>query len=173
VSAGSLKLLVAHELGHNFGAPHDGRKFTESLDGCLSTPVGFIMWQSFTSVQTFSPCSKGYMGSAVEDASCLSAGFPGGGGGPGPAGCVGTLTPASRDHGPSSGRGRVKVTADGLCAWAAQSNSSWITISSSTTNTGTRRVSYRIAANPSTAARTGTLTLAGRTFTVTQRGTSN
>jgi len=83
---GLTSLIVAHELGHNFGAPHDG-------DGaCASTSdSGFIMGPSI-SPQTstdFSACSLAQMNAVINAASCLTAATPtvpatsGGGGGGG------------------------------------------------------------------------------------------
>jgi hypothetical protein len=62
------------------------------------------------------------------------------------------------------------VTAGASCAWTATSNSGFITILSGATGTGNGTVSYSVAANPSTSPRTGTVTIAGQTFTVTQAG---
>ena len=53
--------------------------------------------------------------------------------------------------------------------WATVSHESWITVPSAT-NQGNKNVSYSVAANTSTSPRTGTLTVAGVTFTVTQAG---
>jgi hypothetical protein len=57
------------------------------------------------------------------------------------------------------------------CAWTAQSNSpSFITITSGASGAGDGPVDFSVAANTSTDQRTGTLTIAGRTFTITQNG---
>jgi hypothetical protein len=53
------------------------------------------------------------------------------------------------------------------CTWAAASNSAFITVKSGATGTGNGSVTLTIAANPG-AARTGTATIAGQTFTVNQ-----
>jgi hypothetical protein len=58
------------------------------------------------------------------------------------------------------------------CAWTAQSNVAWLTITAGTSGTGNGTVSYTVAANNTPDPRTGTLTIAGRTFTVTQPGTT-
>jgi predicted ATPase len=46
---------------------------------------------------------------------------------------------------------------------------SWITITAGANGTGNGTVTFSIAANTTGAQRTGTLTIAGRTYTVTQR----
>jgi hypothetical protein len=53
------------------------------------------------------------------------------------------------------------------CAWTAQSNVPWITIASGASGSGNGEVRYNVAANTG-AARTGTLTVAGQTHTVSQ-----
>lgn len=78
-----------------------------------------------------------------------------------------TITPTSRVATASGGAGSVTVTALAGCTWGATSNVTWMTITSGATGSGTGTVSYTVAAN-SGAARTGTLTIAGRTFTVSQ-----
>jgi hypothetical protein len=52
------------------------------------------------------------------------------------------------------------------------SHNSWITITAGANDTGSGSVIYRVSANSSASPRTGTMTIAGVTFTVTQLGTS-
>jgi Putative binding domain, N-terminal/Viral BACON domain len=61
----------------------------------------------------------------------------------------------------------VAVSTSAGCAWTATSNDTWITLLSGANGNGAGVVTFRVAANTSTA-RTGTLTIAGRTFTVNQ-----
>ena len=64
----------------------------------------------------------------------------------------------------------MTVTANvGTCAWTATSNAPWLTIAAGASGTGSGPVSYNVGANTGTA-RTGTLTIAGQTFTVNQAG---
>ena len=50
------------------------------------------------------------------------------------------------------------------------SNSGWITVTGGSPGTGNGTVTYSVTANTSTNPRTGTLTIAGQTVTVTQAG---
>jgi hypothetical protein len=60
-------LIVAHEIGHNFGAPHDGE------GACAAAPDGFIMASSATGTE-FSDCSKGIMTTNGSSADCITEG---------------------------------------------------------------------------------------------------
>jgi hypothetical protein len=83
-------------------------------------------------------------------------------------GCNYNVPPTSSVAG-SGGTGIVLVTTAANCAWTATSNAAWLTIIAGASGTGNGAVNYRATANPSTtASRTGTLTIAGVTHTVTQ-----
>ncbi len=62
-------LIAAHELGHNFGAPHDGT----SGSVCESETGNFLMAPRITSVDQFSSCSITQMQDDVNGASCITA----------------------------------------------------------------------------------------------------
>ena len=86
------------------------------------------------------------------------------------ASAVFSLNPTSANFGSSGGSGTAALTASPANAsWTASSNASWINITSGTSGAGSKVLSYSVAAN-SGAARTGTMTIAGLTFTVTQSG---
>ena len=87
--------------------------------------------------------------------------------------CNATFSPTSQNLGAAGGAGiRVSVTAASPCQWNASSNASWINITSGAIGTGNGTVIFSVAANTGPA-RTGTLTIAGRTFTVTQAAGGN
>ena len=88
------------------------------------------------------------------------------------AGCTYSITPTRESFPVSGGTGSVAVMVPNGCMWAAASNVSWITISSGESGSGNGAVEYSVAANPDTNSRTGTMTIATQTFTVTQAGTA-
>lgn len=159
----SLVLLTAHEIGHNFNAPHDN----QSGSACASTPFGYIMnpYVSTSLALQFSPCSENQIAPEIASASCLSTIT---GGGPGIPSCSFAISPSNRSHSGQAATGDVNVATGDTCNWTAQSNTGWITITSEDSGAGNATVSYAIEANPGTRSRTGTLTIAGRTFTITQ-----
>jgi hypothetical protein len=68
------------------------------------------------------------------------------------------------------GQGSVELTAASDCDWQASSNDSWITLDSAASGNGSSTIEYTVELNNSSSERTGTLTIAGLTFTVTQQG---
>ena len=61
-------LVAAHEIGHNFGAPHDG----DANFACASTPPTFLMAPSINGSNQFSACSIEQMQAEIATASCLT-----------------------------------------------------------------------------------------------------
>ena len=85
-------------------------------------------------------------------------------------GCSFTLTPASETVPATGGGSTIAVNGPAGCAWTASANVDWLSITSPPPpagGSGPGNVTYAAAAN-SGAPRTGTLTIAGQTFTVTQ-----
>jgi hypothetical protein len=79
-----------------------------------------------------------------------------------------SLSSASQTVGASGGAVSVNVTGTTGCPRSATSNASWISVTAGASGTGTGTVSLSVAANTAGTNRTGTVTIAGQTFTVYQ-----
>jgi hypothetical protein len=86
------------------------------------------------------------------------------------SGCTYTVSPTSQNIAAAANTGSATISTQSVCAWTAVSNASWITITSGSSGTGNGTTNYAIAANAASTQRTGTLTIAGTTVTVTQGG---
>ena len=82
--------------------------------------------------------------------------------------CTYSISPTSQNFQASGGIGSVTVTTQSGCAWSATSNASFVTITSGSSGSGNGTVSFSVAQNTITSPRSGTMTVAGQTFTVTQ-----
>ena len=84
--------------------------------------------------------------------------------------CTATLSPTSTsvDAGPASGTVTVSIQAG--CAWTATSPVSWLSVTLDQSGSGPGTVRYSIAANPDANGRSAVLTIARRSFSVTQAG---
>ena len=84
------------------------------------------------------------------------------------SGCTFSIAPTSQGFAASGGSGSVGVTAANGCNWTATGNASWVTITSGNTGNGNGTITYSVATNTGTSPRSGTMTIAGLTFTVNQ-----
>jgi hypothetical protein len=85
--------------------------------------------------------------------------------------CSFTVSPSSLSLGASGGNAAVSVSTTALCAWTAASDRGWMTIDSGASGTGAGNVKVTVTTNVATAARSGTLTVAGQAVNVAQEGT--
>ena len=86
-----------------------------------------------------------------------------------PAGCSYSLGTGSASFNQSGGLNTVSVTTGAACSWDAVSGSSWITVNAGAIGFGSNTVGYTVAQNNGSS-RTGSITIAGQQFTVTQSG---
>jgi hypothetical protein len=85
------------------------------------------------------------------------------------ASCGFSLLPQANAYGPQSATGTVAVTPFlSGCSWAAESNDSWITITSGNSGTGNGTVSYSVSANTTENARIGSITIGGQGLDIFQ-----
>jgi hypothetical protein len=83
--------------------------------------------------------------------------------------CAFTLTSSSASYSASGGAGSINLLAAASdCPWIVTSNAGFITLTSPASGTGFGSVSYSVAANTGASSRSGTITIAGQTFTVNQ-----
>ncbi len=88
--------------------------------------------------------------------------------------CSFSISPATASFTGDGGTGSVAVaTSPSTCSWTAASNNSWLHVTAGSSGTGNGTVSYSVdtytrSYTPLPSNRTGTLTIAGKTFTVTQ-----
>lgn len=83
------------------------------------------------------------------------------------AACAYDISPSTQSVAAGGASGSLTVTATSGCGWSAVSDAAWLTVTAGTTGIGNGTVSFSAAANTGVQ-RTGTLTIAGETFTVTQ-----
>ena len=88
-----------------------------------------------------------------------------------PVPCTYTVSPSSQSFASGGGAGAVNVTTQAGCTWTSVSNDSWLVITSNSNITGNGTANYS-ALSDSGATRTGTLTVAGQSITITQSGIS-
>ena len=140
-----------------FGDITQGNNNIASMQPC--DPSGVT---GFSAGTGYDPVS----GLGIANAFELAQGF-----GPSGGGCFFSLGSSSQSFQSSGGSGSVTVNGTAGCAWTASSNESWITITSGGQGSGPGSVGYSVAQN-SSSQRTGALTIAGDTFTITQSGAS-
>jgi len=81
--------------------------------------------------------------------------------------CTYSINPTSMTVGDDGAKGlTVTISTGAGCQWTASENAGWLDIKSAKSGTGSGSVTFDVGSHNST--RTGTLTIAGQTFTVTQ-----
>lgn len=83
-----------------------------------------------------------------------------------------TVTPTSVSVPSTGSTSAVSVITGTSCSWTATSTVSWITVTSGASGSGIGQVNYAVAANSTSAPRTGTLIVGGVTVTFTQAANS-
>jgi thermitase len=85
-----------------------------------------------------------------------------------PFSCQYSVAPTDETFPAGGGASSLNVTATAGCAWTAVSNDSWLQVTGGSSGSGNGIVSYNVIANNG-ALRTGTMTVAGHTVTITQK----
>ena len=89
---------------------------------------------------------------------------------PSPIPCSYTLSPANRTIGSEGGTGVVTVSTRAECEWTAASSTGWVSITGGSAGKGPGSVSYSVAPNPDESSRTGTIAIAGLSFSIVEEG---
>jgi CSLREA domain-containing protein/uncharacterized repeat protein (TIGR01451 family) len=84
--------------------------------------------------------------------------------------CNNVINPTFSSFSAGGGRASVSVFALAECFWTAVSNVNWVTINVGSSGLGNGAVDYSVQPNTTGAARVGTISIAGKTFTVKQKG---
>jgi hypothetical protein len=144
--------VLTHEIGHAIGFGHSD-----------VNPTSNIMNSSCCASTIPTPPALG-----PDDLNGLNTVYPSGST-PAPT-CTFSLSPTSATPAAAGGAAAVSVTASAsTCAWTATvGTASFATITAGSSGIGSGTVSYTVAANTTTSSRSGTLAIAGQTFTITQ-----
>lgn len=88
------------------------------------------------------------------------------------ANCQYLITPVRQSFGAGGGNGGFSILAANVCPWTATNNISWVTITTAASGSGLGRINFTVAANTDANQRSGAITIAGQSYTITQAGAS-
>jgi len=86
--------------------------------------------------------------------------------------CVYSVSPTSFSVSSTAGNRTVTIISGTQCSWGAVSTASWITVATGASGVGIGSAMFVIEANPTSTARTGTVSVAGQTISITQEAAS-
>ena len=85
--------------------------------------------------------------------------------------CTYTISSTGEAFNPEGGSGSFDITSSSDdCEWVASASAPWIEITSGASGSGNGSVSYTVTANNLSSQRTGTITVGGYVYTITQEG---
>jgi hypothetical protein len=163
--------------GASFGAGGGtGSASVAAADGCGWTAISNVPWTTITSggsgsgngVVNYSVAANAGPGSRSGTMTIAGSTFTVSQSAPA-GGCGFSINPLSKSFAKPGGTGTISVTANPGCSWTAVSSAGWITIPTGGKGIGNGIVGYSVASNGSGAMRTGSITIAGIAFTVTQQ----
>lgn len=161
IGGGSSTFSVATTSGCAWTAESEAGWITIT-SGATGTGNGTV---GFTAAANTGPARTGTINIAGQDVSVTQSS-----GGT----CTYTVSPMTPSIGAAGGAVTISVSAQSGCAWtAAESpNVSWVSITSGSSGTGNGTVRLQVSSNSQTTSRTMRLSIAGRTVTLTETGTS-
>ncbi|HEX8267630.1 MAG TPA: BACON domain-containing carbohydrate-binding protein, partial [Pyrinomonadaceae bacterium] len=92
---------------------------------------------------------------------------------PTPQNCSYSLSASAVNSLAVGGSAGVNVSTTNGCTWTANSNVGWVTVTSGNAGNGTGTVNFSVAANTTSGARNGTITIAGQLFNIQQAAPAN
>jgi C1A family cysteine protease len=84
--------------------------------------------------------------------------------------CTYSTSPSGQTFTAAGGSGTISVNTQSACAWNVKSNAVWVKVTSGPSGVNNGAVSYTVDVNPNKPTRTGTITIGGQAFAVTQQG---
>ena len=84
--------------------------------------------------------------------------------------CTVAVSPTALSFPATGGNGTVNVSAPAGCSWQALSNAPWITVTGGAQGSGNGTVTFAVAANTGSTARTGTIAVGGQAIAISQAG---
>jgi len=139
----------------------------DNASGTLSAGAAATLIHNVTAYVDVAPCVL--FSASATGPICVSVANTSSGSSVSPA-CSFTISPISQAFEAGGGTGSVSVQNSNGCSWTATSNVTFITVTSGAFGTGNGTVIFTVQPNIIGQARTGSLTIAGQTFTVTQAG---
>ncbi|MEK7830204.1 MAG: BACON domain-containing carbohydrate-binding protein, partial [Acidobacteriota bacterium] len=82
--------------------------------------------------------------------------------------CTANINPTSKNFTSAAGSGSFDLTIGATCSWMTEISDPWITVTSATSGTGNATINYTITANAGAGQRTGTISVAGKSFLISQ-----
>jgi hypothetical protein len=151
-SGGSGTVNVSAGAGCGWTATSNGAWLTVT-SGASGTGNGTV---GFTAASTTGPQRTGVITIGGETFRVMQA-----------EGCTFTISPEQVSVGATAGTTPVGVTTNNSCAWTTQINAPWLSIAAGATGSGNATVQVGFEVNGG-GPRSGTVTIAGKTFTVNQ-----
>jgi hypothetical protein len=159
---GSVSITAGSECSWSANSDSGWLTLTGSTSGRGNATVSFNVPANGNAERTGSITVAGQRATVTQAAQAAPA--------PGPSpppGCTYAIAPTSADVAALGGTGSIAVTTQSGCQWSASSNASWITVTSGASGSGNGSAGFSVAGN-SGGARSGTIAVAGRSFTVNQ-----
>ena len=86
--------------------------------------------------------------------------------------CTFSVSPSSATFDSAGGTGSFLITTTPECPWTAAAGPSWITLTSAASGTGNGSIAFSVAANTTTTAQSGAITVSGQSFTINEAGSA-